>query len=237
VSEPGVPAEGTNASRAVRVVTYNVRSLRDDRQALGRVVRELRPDVLCLQEAPRMLGWRHRLAALARDTRMLYVAGGGTTGGVAILSSLAVDVLDTRELILSRTRGLHRRGAVTAEVRLGATTFAVAAVHLGLDAAERRRHAGQIAAALREREPGPSVVAGDLNEVAGHAAYNILAAGRTDCAGTDPTPTFSTRAPRRRIDAVLASPALTVHHYRVGSGADVERASDHRPVVVDLLGD
>lgn len=237
MSEPSLPAEGTDASRAVRVVTYNVRSLRDDRQALVRVLRDLRPDVLCLQEAPRMVGWRHRLAAFARDARMLYVAGGGTTSGVAILSSLAVEVGDTRELVLARTRRLHRRGAVTAEVRLGTTTFAVAAVHLGLDAAERRRHAEQIAAALRERAPGPSVVAGDMNEVAGHAAYGTLVAGRTDCAGTDPTPTFSARAPRRRIDAVLASPALTVRNYRVGSGADVDRASDHRPVVVDLLGD
>ncbi|MET0712639.1 MAG: endonuclease/exonuclease/phosphatase family protein, partial [Jiangellaceae bacterium] len=43
---------------SLRVVTYNVRSLRDDRDALVRVIRGLSADVVCMQEAPRRLRWR-----------------------------------------------------------------------------------------------------------------------------------------------------------------------------------
>ncbi|MFC7643570.1 endonuclease/exonuclease/phosphatase family protein [Streptosporangium lutulentum] len=36
----------------IRVASYNVRSMRDDTAALGRVITGLRADVLCVQEAP-----------------------------------------------------------------------------------------------------------------------------------------------------------------------------------------
>lgn len=230
---PGKSIAGAGAG-TLRVVSYNVRALRDDRAALVRVIRDLKPDLLCMQEAPRLLGWRLRLAALARDTRLLYVAGGGTTFGVALFSSLAVDVRTVREHRLTRTPGLHRRGAVTAEVHALDTRFAVAAVHLGLIAKERKRHASEIDDALAGHEVPEGIVAGDLNEQPDGPVFRSWAAKRVDCAGRDETPTFSTSAPRRRIDAVLAGSQLRPVRYQVVDNADVRAASDHRPVVVDF---
>ena len=50
----------------LRVATYNIRALRDDGEAVVRVVRSLEADVVCIQEAPRFLFWRRRCHRLAR---------------------------------------------------------------------------------------------------------------------------------------------------------------------------
>src|SRR5690625_2789501 len=126
---------------SIRIDSYNVHGLRDDRAAVAEVLRELQPDVVCLQEAPRRGPWRGRKAALARATALLYVAGGGTTGGTAILTSIRVDVRSSSEHRLPRTWGLTRRGATLARLGVGGQELAVSAIHLGLDPAERARHA------------------------------------------------------------------------------------------------
>ena len=43
----------------LRVLSYNVRSLRDDPEALGRVIRSAQPHVVLVQEAPRFWRWFH----------------------------------------------------------------------------------------------------------------------------------------------------------------------------------
>jgi endonuclease/exonuclease/phosphatase family metal-dependent hydrolase len=40
-----------DGSAIVRVLSYNVRSMRDDRAALARVIRACAPDIVCVQEA------------------------------------------------------------------------------------------------------------------------------------------------------------------------------------------
>ena len=81
-----------------RILSWNVHGLRDDRAVLSRVVRDLDPDVVCVQESPKYLRWRAKCAALARGCGQLYVAGGGTTGGSALLGSLRVDVKGATEV-------------------------------------------------------------------------------------------------------------------------------------------
>ena len=48
----------------VRIMSYNIRSLRDDRAAVVRVIRDVDPDVVCIQEAPRFFRWRAKCARL-----------------------------------------------------------------------------------------------------------------------------------------------------------------------------
>jgi endonuclease/exonuclease/phosphatase family metal-dependent hydrolase len=218
----------------LRVVSYNVRSLRDDRAALVRVIRELNPDVLCLQEAPRLLRWRARCAALARDTGLLYVGGGGTTGGAVMLASMRVDVQSMLEYRFSRTPRLHQRGAVAALVAVGGAAAAVASVHLGLDADERLRHRGELVGLVDRFAADVTVLAGDLNELPDKPAWRAIAAEFTDAGAADDTPTFSTRIPRRRIDGVFVRGPGRVTSYRVVDDVDVVAASDHRPVVADV---
>ncbi|MDQ1664772.1 MAG: hypothetical protein QOH75_803, partial [Actinomycetota bacterium] len=77
-----------NQVTELRVLSYNVRGLRDDRAALADVVRSVDPDVVCVQEAPKYLRWRSKCASLAREWGLLYVAGGGSTGGTALFAHL-----------------------------------------------------------------------------------------------------------------------------------------------------
>ncbi|MEW9527906.1 endonuclease/exonuclease/phosphatase family protein [Microbispora sp. NPDC049125] len=225
----------------LRVAAYNVRSLRDDRAALLRVIRAVRPDVLCLQEVPRFAGWRWRRRALARDAGMA-VAAGGRVGGVAVLAGPAVRVLHGRGHRLRWYSGLEWRGAALAVVGKDGARYAVCSIHLDLVAGARLRHAVQVTAILEgaARTFGArAVLAGDVNEEPGGPVWRHLAGRYTDCFAAAPEGdgrTFPAGDPRARIDAIFAGPGL--HVLRCG-GADVSprdlaAASDHLPVVADL---
>ena len=68
----------------------------------------------------------------------------------------------------------------------------------------------------------------------GHAAWQAFAdAGMPDLA-PDSGPTFPATAPDRRIDGVFGTEGLAVRSYEVVSAPGVERASDHRPVLVTV---
>ena len=103
-----------DAVTALKLLCYNVRSVRDDADALARVMRAIAPDVAIIQEAPRFLRWRSKCAALARRAGLVQVAGGRTAGANLILSSLAVEVVATRDIPFSTDRNLHHRGAAMA---------------------------------------------------------------------------------------------------------------------------
>jgi endonuclease/exonuclease/phosphatase family metal-dependent hydrolase len=218
----------------LRIVSYNIRALRDDRGAVVRVLRALDADVVCIQEAPRYFRWRSRCAALARESGLLYVGGGRKTGGTMMLASLRVDVRSTIEYPFSRTPALHRRGAVAARVHRGGASLVVASIHLGLDADERLRHRRELVGLVDRFESDVTVLAGDINERPEQPTWQALAAEFVDIGAGDATPTFSVKDPRRRIDGVFVRGPARTKAYRVVDDADVLVASDHRPVVVDL---
>jgi endonuclease/exonuclease/phosphatase family metal-dependent hydrolase len=234
----------------LRVLTYNVRDLKDDVSAVERVIRAVEPDVACLQEVPRWFFGGHRVGALADVCRMLWSGGAESTGGTAVLTSLRMD---------QRASGAgrlpvagwwtRRRGYAAAVVGVpGGPSVTLASVHLSLDPEERRRHAHLVVDALRSFGPAPYVVAGDLNEMAGGPAWVEFAALVRDAAGVGvgaasaagPGATFPARSPRQRIDAVLVSAGLVVESLRVPAPddgvdpVDLAVASDHLPVIADL---
>lgn len=61
-SLPALPNSRTepDGSAVIRVLSYNIRSLRDDTDALARVIKACAPDLVLLQEAPRFFRWRDR---------------------------------------------------------------------------------------------------------------------------------------------------------------------------------
>lgn len=217
-----------------RILSWNVHGLRDDTAVLSRVVRDLDPDVVCVQESPKYLRWRAKCAALARRCGQLYVVGGGTTGGSALLGSLRVDVKAATEVCLSRQLLWPARGVAAAVVSKGGARLTVLSVHLPLDPAQRLEHTMrvlQVRAAMGGRH---ALAAGDVNERPGHAAWQAFAdSGMRDLApGSGPT--FPARAPDRRIDGVFGTDGLVVRSAEVVSAPGVERASDHRPVLVTV---
>lgn len=237
----GPSSTGTGTGAGFRVLSYNIRAMRDSREALARVIAACRPDVVCLQEAPRLLFWRTRRRSLMRATG-LVPAVNRRACGLAILVRPGIGVRSRRHVLLTRRRGLHRRAVSMALLEVAGGPVAVASTHLDLEESARCDHAREALEHLR-RFAGtvPRVLAGDINGVPGGAAWRIITAELADAGAAAPlgeAATFSARRPRRRIDAVFTGPGVRV----LGSGvpvdevdrADVEAATDHRPVVADL---
>jgi len=221
----------------LRIVSYNVHGLRDDRRALASVVRGLRPDVVIVQEAPRRFRWRQRCADLAREWEMVYAAGGLPSLGNLIVTSLRVQVEFTHHLQYPLTPGRHMRGAAFARCSVDGVRFVVAGSHLATDDEERPGQARLFKDAIFVEE-SPVVCGIDVNESSDGRSWRLLAKGLVDAAvesaATDWN-TFPSRAPSRRIDAVLVDPRFAVERYEVPESDEVRAASDHLPVVVDLL--
>ncbi len=213
----------------LRLCTWNVRALRDDRAAVVRTLRRLAPDVVCLQETPWSPRWRTRLAALARESGLLFVTG--ARASTALLAAMRVDVREAWMVPLSATPRLERRSIAVARLRLPTSAcLGVAAVHLGLDAAERARHVPEVEAALASTGAPYAVVAGDVNERPGEPGWAALCRSRVDCGGDDERSTFHGRS-SRRIDGIFADPAAELLGYDVLDDADARAGSDHLPVI------
>ncbi|MFV2019487.1 endonuclease/exonuclease/phosphatase family protein [Micromonospora sp. LOL_023] len=234
----------------LRVLTYNIHGQRDDRAALVDVVRSVAPDVAILQEAPRRWRWRTKSAALAADFGMVVGEGGPPALGNLVLTTLRVRVLDTWSVRFPLTPGRHVRGAVFARCALGPTRFVVAGSHLSTDPAERPGQARLLRAACALVDE-PVILGADVNDTPpsatdagvttpGDAAstWQIVTAGLTDVAqtaGLGDVCTYPCAGPRRRLDAMFADPRVRVAGYTVVDTAVSRRASDHLPVVADLI--
>jgi endonuclease/exonuclease/phosphatase family metal-dependent hydrolase len=216
----------------LRVATYNLRDLLDDRAAAARVVRAIQPDVLCLQEVPRRLTTEFTLPAFARACGLYWAGGRRGTGGTAILTSLRVHTHRSLTAPLPVHFPDRTRGYAAQLVSLpGCRPLWVASVHLSLRAREREVHMAEILGSL----PSPAVIAGDLNEGPTGSAWGRLAATHRKVSGDHPT--YPAPHPTAVLDVIFASPDLValpvvgeVHPLH----EDVVAASDHRPCWVDL---
>jgi len=201
-----------------------VRSLRDGSRAVARVLADLRPDLVVVQEAPRLLGWQLSRLLLARRTGLRPLGTGNGCGNL-LLAGPDVTALSAGLVRLPHRPGLHRRAAVHASVRVADGELVLAGTHLDLDPVARFDSAARVRAALPR---GPLVLGADVNDEPGSPAWTALAYGLEGVGGG---PTFPARAPRRRIDALLHDPALELMAYEVvATGA----ASDHLALRADL---
>lgn len=211
------------------------------------VLARLDADVVVLQEVEN-LPLLERLAARAGYVEARLVDGLDPRGiDVAALSRLPVEAF--RSHLGERDAAgapLWPRDCV--EVHLSATPrpVVVVASHfssgLSDDGTRRAVQAArlrEIADGVRAARPGALVLAGgDLNDAPGSAALAPLLG---DGAWRDPlapgATTWQGASGAARLDYLLVPAAErgVVAAAEVAAGADVARASDHRPVVVDLL--
>ncbi|MDT4946165.1 MAG: hypothetical protein QOH14_2898 [Pseudonocardiales bacterium] len=226
---------------ALRLLSYNIRSIRDDAGALARVIRSAEPDVVCVQEAPRFLRWRSRCAALARTAGLVVVGGGRPAAANLVMSSLGVDVLSTEDVLFTAEPGLHQRGTAISTLRFHGTVFAVAGTHLDLEVEPRLRHVRELDEAVARFVPAevPTIVAADVNDHPGSAAWQALAERRADAleaAGVTGAAAFTSTAtrPHQTIDGVFVDRRIAIRSARVLDQPDVLVASDHRPILVEL---
>jgi endonuclease/exonuclease/phosphatase family metal-dependent hydrolase len=226
----------------LRVLTYNVHGQRDDGAALARVVREAAPDVMIIQEGPRRLRWRTRAADLARRCGLFSGGGGGPAAGNLLLVSQRVRVLATWSVSFPLNPRHHLRGVAFARCVLdwgdGSSPerpFVVAGTHLSTDPEQRLSQATLLAPVLAGRDE-PVVLGADLNEPPdGPAWKQFHAVGLRDTAPAGAPATFSVAAPRHRLDALLVGDGWEVGRYRVVDTPDARLASDHLPVLADLV--
>ncbi|SCF74562.1 Metal-dependent hydrolase, endonuclease/exonuclease/phosphatase family [Streptomyces sp. DconLS] len=232
-----------DGSAVVRVLSYNIRSLRDDTDALARVITACAPDLVLLQEAPRFFRWRKKLARLAGASGLVVLTGGGTAAGPAILCSLRATVERTEDVLLPLTPGLHRRGLATAVVRFGGARLGVISCHLSLDGTERYAQGGLLLDRLDGLGVEHALLGGDLNEGPDGRTFHLLAGALQDCRAVAPwggEETWTRDAPARRIDAVFATKGIEVLGCGVPgdlpgvSRADLAAATDHLPVLAAL---
>lgn len=217
----------------LRVLSYNVLSLRRGTDKVAAVIRACDPDVVCVQEAPRFLFWRRRCRALADAAGLKVVTGGRPAGAVLLLARPGLRVVATRDVKLPWHPPLHRRGIAIGVFDVGGTQVTVASTHLSLDDSERLAQAGLVVAHLAELDR-PAVLAGDVNEDPDDAAWRVLATSFADAYVTAPLGdglTSTAAHPRRRLDAVFVDRRLGVVSCGVPEVAGLAGASDHRPVL------
>ncbi|MET8445910.1 endonuclease/exonuclease/phosphatase family protein [Streptomyces sp. NPDC005209] len=232
-----------DGSAVVRVLSYNIRSMRDDTTALARVITACAPDLVLIQEAPRFFRWRKKLARLAAASGQVLLTGGATAAGPAILCSLRATVERTEDVLLPLTPGLHRRGFATAVVRIAGARLGVLSCHLGLQKDERHEQAGMLLDRLAGMHAEHAVVGGDLNERPDGPTFRRLAEGLQDCRAAAPWGgeyTSTPADPHQRIDAIFATKGVEV----LGCGVpldhpgitetDLRAATDHLPVLAAL---
>lgn len=222
----------------LRVLSYNVLSLRLGTAGVAAVIRAADPDVVCVQEAPRFLFWRRKCRALARAAGLDVVTGGRPAGAVLLLARPGLPVVRRQSVKLPWHPPLHRRGLAIGVLRVGGAEVVVASAHLSLNDAERRQQVDLALERLAAFGP-PAILAGDVNEDPDDIAWLALATAMQDAYAVAPLGdglTSTAANPRRRIDAVFVDRRLRVVSCGVPDVPGLAEASDHRPVlaVVDL---
>lgn len=221
------------------MATYNIRSLRDDRAAVVRVIRDLRADIVCIQEAPRFAFWRRICRRLADDVGLSIVAGGRPAGANLILAEPATTVHNVRSVIMHRYTRRDRRGIALADLSIRGSRLVVAGIHLSGVETERLGHLGELHRLIDDFTPSgvPTLIAGDVNDIPGSPTWRKLVARHVDAAAVrsigDPM-TNQPLTPTRRIDALFAGAGIAVVQTQAVASPDVNAASDHRPVLADV---
>lgn len=225
---------------ATRIAAYNVRALLDDPLAAARVVRAIDPDVLLVQEIPRSPRSTATIKDFSARAGLMWPGRTSRVSGTSLLVGRRTGVLARRDHGLPVEFMGNPRTYSWARLRVsGGQPFVAVSIHLPLRGAQRRQHAGQLLSELTvhpQLGALPWVIGGDLNEKQGEPAWDIVHR-ETPLVSTPGLRTFPAIRPKAAIDAIFASRAL---HGQPGTGADIaladlEAATDHRPLWVDLL--
>ncbi|MEV5988047.1 endonuclease/exonuclease/phosphatase family protein [Streptomyces sp. NPDC052051] len=242
---------------SLRVATYNIHAGAGedgvfDLERTARAIRGLDADVIGLQEVDVHWGTRSDFADEARDLarrlRMrvffapiydLAPAEGHAERrqfGVAVLSRYPVTSAENHEITRLSTQESDpvpapAPGFAEVTVQVRGTFVHVYSTHLDYraDPSIRRIQVDDMLAVLAA-DSGPKVLVGDFNAEPSAPELARLWGPLTDAAPSGGM-TYPAVDPAQRIDLVTVSPEITV----TGTHEVATVASDHRPVVADLL--
>jgi len=248
-----LPAAGSEIR--LRVMTYNIRSGNGNLTGTADAIRASAPQLVALQEVD--VHWAERssfvdqatvlgeqLQMHVRFARIYQFAGTAPQDpprefGVALLSKFPI--LDWSNHIIARLSTQETNpvtaplpGFLEARIDVGGTAVRVFNTHLDYrsDPRVRQQQVAEMLAYIGDASV-PTLLFGDLNAPPDAAEIQPLLERLNDAWPVTAGPGLTDPAdePRKRIDYVLVS-----KHFRVQSASvPMTLASDHRPVVVDLV--
>jgi endonuclease/exonuclease/phosphatase family metal-dependent hydrolase len=241
---------------SIRVVTYNVHSCMglDGRLSIARIARVLShcdADVIALQELDvgnTRTGLTDQAVELAERLGMAgyfhpAVSIATEHYGDAVLSRLPMRLIRAAPLPTDPSGRLAEpRGALWVEIDCGGWILQVINTHLGLRTAERMAQVEELLGPKWIKSTtcrGPVVLCGDFNAGPTSRAYRRITETLRDAQcifrGVRPMCTWSSPFPVLRIDHVFLSRDLTVQGSCVPVSTMIRTASDHLPLMVDVV--
>lgn len=248
----------------LRVVTYNVHYCKglDGRFApdrIARVLRDLDPDIVALQELdcgrPRSRG-DDQLAFFAAELGLHHlfapsIVNGEERYGHGLLSTRPIRLVRQARLPTGDVPVIEPRDGLHASIELeDGREISLVTTHLGLAYAER---AAQIDRLLADDFLGgippdrPALFLGDLNlapggklyrrlvarwdRINGHAVFRDVQAHAPDHVAIKTFPSFM---PVRQLDHIFVTPHFRILQVRSPANLLTRRASDHLPLVAEL---
>ncbi len=244
------------AGATLRVATYNVHGCVGlDRQRsetrIAEVIASLSADVVALQELDvrrarsagidqagaiaQQLGWQHVFHAAMRVGEEQY--------GNAVLSRYPLEEVCTFALPgVAPWYCRETRGALLVAVETALGPVRVINTHLGLSPRERRLQVAQLTSEEcipAEARQQPLILLGDFNSPRFSQAYRLLSRHlrdvRTLRPEAGPCRTFPTRFPALTVDHLFVTTALDAVGLRVHRTPLARVASDHFPLVAELV--
>ncbi|RUV94504.1 MULTISPECIES: endonuclease/exonuclease/phosphatase family protein [unclassified Mesorhizobium] len=222
------------------VASYNVHKCigtdrKFDPERTARVIREISPDVIALQEADNRFGDRAGLLDLNRleiETGLVPVpvTGNGKAHGWRgnVLLFKRGTVRDVHQIKLP---GLEPRGALVAEIDLDENrTLRVIAAHLGLLRRSRSEQARVVLDIMSSADERPTLLLGDLNEwrLGNRSALNTL--HTTFGPPLPAVPTFPSGLPVLALDRIMGNRDGMVSAVEAHDTPLSRVASDHLPL-------
>jgi endonuclease/exonuclease/phosphatase family metal-dependent hydrolase len=240
----------------LRVATYNVHGcVGMDRQRsesrVAEVIASMSADVVGLQELDsgrkrsaaidqaaeiaRQLGWKHVFHPAMRDGDEQY--------GNAIISRYPLTLKRAIELPGTGTWFCReQRVAIWTEAETNLGAVQIVNTHFGLGRNERIQQANYLASAEllgSVAADTPLVLLGDLNSVRSSPGYRILAKHlrdvRTLVGSGGAFRTFPTKFPSLGVDHIFLNAALGATTLQVHRAPPARVASDHYPLVADVV--
>ncbi len=234
------PRRAEDKGDGIVVASYNIHKCVGvdgvfDPARIARVIEEMTPDVIALQEVDTRFGTRKGLLdleALERRSGLLPIpllnpsAAHGWHGNIILYRQGTIR--DVHEI---RLPGLESRGAIVTEIEfLENFNLRIIGAHLGLLRHSRCQQTEKIVRLMQEKHDMPTLLLGDLNEwrrgrrsaLAGlHPAFGRLPA---------PVASFPSRFPFLALDRIVANQDGLIDPVEVHDTPLARLASDHLPL-------
>lgn len=208
-------------------------------ERIARVVEEIAPDVIAMQEADRRFGDKAGLLDLDRIAGEIglvpvrvsgqRIASHGWHGNLILVREALVH--DLRQV---RLPGLEPRGALVVDMEVGAHPVRVMAAHLGLLRQSRLLQVQTLLSHAADGDGRPVVVMGDLNEWRRDRRSALRRFHSRFGPTSHSAKSYPSYFPMFALDRIIASPGHIMGPVSVHSSPLARVASDHLPITARL---